>query len=104
MSSPPFFMISGIRSDRGNISMYDGHSKALPFSRGATLNSLKEELYSLNMRLLLAIQYHKVEAQEVIQAQMAAVQAEIEHMSSGGGIKIRGKIHQEFSEGVSCKA
>lgn len=65
--------------------MSNYQSKALPASRGVTLNSLKDELHSLNMRLLLAMQYHNEEAQEDIKVQMAAVQAEIDHMSLGGG-------------------
>ena len=48
-------------------------SKNTAVSRGVTLNTLKDELYSLNMRLLLAMQHHNEEAQEDIRAQMAAV-------------------------------
>ena len=65
--------------------MSDYHSEALSASRGVTLNNLKDELYSLNMRLLLAMHHHNEEAQEEIREQMTAVQAEIEHMSLGGG-------------------
>lgn len=54
--------------------------KATPVSRGVTLNSLKDELYALNMRMLLAMQNHNEEAQEDIKKQMAAVQKEIDHM------------------------
>ncbi len=67
--------------------MSDYHPKALPASRGATLNSLKDELYSLNMRLLLAMQYHNKDAQEDIKTQMAAVQAEISRMCFGSGLR-----------------
>lgn len=63
--------------------MSDYRSKAAPVSRGVTLNSLKDQLYSLNMRLLLAIQNHNGEAQEDIQKQMEAVQAEIDQMCLG---------------------
>ena len=35
----------------GRTSMSDYHSKALPANRGVTLNSLKDQLYSLNMRM-----------------------------------------------------
>lgn len=63
--------------------MNDYHSKALPAGRGVTLNSLKDQLYSLNMRMLLAMQNHDQTAQEEIRMQMAVVQAEIEHMSLG---------------------
>lgn len=70
--------------------MSDYQSKAMPVSRGVTLNSLKNELYSLNMRMLLAMQHHNEEAQEDIKKQMAAVQAKIDHMSLGGGHRNRG--------------
>lgn len=56
------------------------HSETTPASRGVTLNSLKDELYSLNMRMLLAVQNHNEEAQEDIREQMAAVQEEINRM------------------------
>ena len=67
--------------------MSDYHPKALPASRGVTLNSLKDELYSLNMRLLLAMQHHNEEAQEDIKVQIAAVQAEISRMCLGSGLR-----------------
>ena len=60
--------------------MSDYRPKAKPASRGVTLNSLKTELYSLNMRMLLAMQNHDEEAQEDIEKQMAAVQGEIDRM------------------------
>ena len=49
-------------------------------NRSTTLNSLKNQLYSLNMRMLLAMQNHDGEAQEDIEKQMAAVQKEIDQM------------------------
>lgn len=51
-----------------------------PMSAGriVTLNSLKDELHSLNMRLLLAMQHHNEEAQ------MAEVQTAIDRMCLGG--------------------
>lgn len=52
--------------------MGDNHSR--PLNRAGTLNSLKEQMYSLNMRMLLAMQNHDEEAQEKIRKQMAAVQ------------------------------
>lgn len=57
-----------------------------PMSAGriVTLNSLKDELHSLNMRLLLAMQHHNEEAQRDIEAQMEEVQAEIDRMCLGG--------------------
>nr|WP_325204504.1 hypothetical protein [uncultured Oscillibacter sp.] len=64
--------------------MSDYQSKTVPVSRGVTLNTLKDELYSLNMRLLLAMQHHNEEAQKNIQAQMTVVQAEIDQMCLGG--------------------
>lgn len=63
--------------------MGDHHSQ--PTRGWVTLNSLKEELYALNMRLLLAMQHHDEQAQQDIRAQMAALQAEIEQMCLGGG-------------------
>ncbi|MDE7219639.1 MAG: hypothetical protein K2O45_08475, partial [Oscillospiraceae bacterium] len=63
--------------------MSDYHSKVMPVNRGITLNSLRDQLYSLNMRLLLAMQYHNEEAQEEIREQMTAVQAEIANMGLG---------------------
>lgn len=60
--------------------MSNNHSAARPAGRGVTLNSLKDELHSLNMRLLLAIQNHNEEAQEEIKKQMTEVQKEIEQM------------------------
>lgn len=59
-------------------------SKATFSGRNITLNSLKDELHSLNMRLLLAIQNHNQEAQEEIKKQMACVQNKIDHMCAGG--------------------
>lgn len=67
--------------------MSNYHPKSLPNSRGVTLNSLKDELYSLNMRLLLAMQHHNEDAQEDIKTQMAAVQAEISRMCLGNGLQ-----------------
>ena len=64
--------------------MSDYQSETVPVSRGVTLNTLKDELYSLNMRLLLAMQHHNEEAQKNIQAQMTVVQAEIDQMCLGG--------------------
>lgn len=63
--------------------MNNDHSEARPAARGLTLNGLKDELHSLNMRLLLAMQHHNEEVQEDIEAQMAAVQKEIDLMCLG---------------------
>ena len=65
--------------------MSDYQSKAMPASRGDTLNSLKDELYSLNMRMLLAMQNHDEATQEDIKTQIAMVQAAIDQMCLGGG-------------------
>ena len=58
------------------------YSGTIP-SRGMTLNSLRDELHSLNMRLLLAMQFHNEQAQEEIRQQLTSVQAEIDRMSLG---------------------
>ena len=66
--------------------MGDYHkSKTAASSRGTTLNSLKDQLHSLNMRMLLAMQNHNEDAQEEIKKQTAEVQREIDRMCSGGG-------------------
>lgn len=52
--------------------------------RHITLNSLKEQLYSLNMRLRLAMQYHDEESKTEIMRQIIETQQEIERMSLGG--------------------
>lgn len=58
-------------------------SRASFVSRGITLNSLKEELYSLNMRMRLAMQNHNEEEQEALRKEIAEVQEEIDCMGSG---------------------
>ena len=63
--------------------MSGNHSETTPASQGVTLNSLKDQLYSLNMRMLLAMQNHDEDAQKDITEQMAAVQAEIDQMCLG---------------------
>jgi len=68
--------------------MSDYHSKGLPASRGVTLNSLKSQLYSLNMRLLLAMQNHDEQAQADVREQMAAVQKEIDQLCLNGRCRI----------------
>lgn len=64
--------------------MGDHYSKPGSINRSTTLNSLKDQLYSLNMRMLLAMQNHDKNAQEDIRKQMAVVQAEIDQMCLGG--------------------
>lgn len=67
--------------------MGDHHSKPGPINRGTTLNSLKDQLYSLNMRMLLAMQSHDEDAQKDIKEQMTAVQAKIDQMCLGSGFR-----------------
>lgn len=65
--------------------MGDYHSR--PHNRTGTLNALKEQLYSLNMRMLLAMQNHDEETQGEIRKQMAVLQKEIDQMCLGGGYR-----------------
>ena len=65
--------------------MGDDHSR--PHNRAGTLNNLKEQMYSLNMRMLLAIQNHDEEAQEEIRKQMMVLQKEMDQMCLGGGYR-----------------
>ena len=67
--------------------MYDCHFKFQAANRVGTLNSLKEQMYSLNMRMLLAMQNHDEDTQEDIQQQMKALQMEIDQMCLGGGYR-----------------
>ena len=64
--------------------MGDCHSGPRTVNRCGTLNSLKEQMHSLNMRMLLAMQNHDEDTQEDIRRQMAAVQTEIDQICSGG--------------------
>ena len=64
--------------------MGDHRSGPGPINRGTTLNTLKDQLYSLNMRMLLAIQNHDEQEQADVQEQIAAVQNEIDRMCLGG--------------------
>ena len=66
----------------------DDKYKTGRLSRGTTLNGLKDQLYSLNMQMLLAVQSHNESGQEKIRAQMAELQEEIDRMASGGGRRI----------------
>jgi len=66
--------------------MSDHHkSRTSLVSRGVTLNSLKEELYSLNMRLRLAMQNHDELEQGELQKQIAELQKDIDCMGAGNG-------------------
>lgn len=51
-----------------------------PNARRVTLNRLKEQLYSLNMRMLLALQNHDTAAQNEIQLALEKVQNDIDRM------------------------
>lgn len=53
-------------------------------NRGVTMNDLKDQLYSLNMRLLLAMQNHDEAAAEKVRQEIATVQKEIDQMSLRG--------------------
>ena len=67
--------------------MGDYHSRSHTAARAGTLNALKEQQHSLNMRMLLAMQNHDEDAQKDIKAHMAAVQAEIDQMCLGRGFR-----------------
>ena len=65
--------------------MGDYHKSAATLAhRGVTLNSLKDQLYSLNMRMLLAMQNHNETAQKELKKQIARIQEEINLMCPGG--------------------
>lgn len=49
--------------------------------RGITLNDLKDELHSLNRRMLLAMQIHDETEQARITREIAAVQGKINDLS-----------------------
>lgn len=55
-----------------------------PVKWGVTLNSLRDELYSLHMRLLLAVQNHDTEVQVDLEAQIVEVQKQIEEINLRG--------------------
>lgn len=58
----------------------------LSVEKRITLSSLKEQLYTLNMRMLLAIQSRDEEAQEEIRRQIDELQTKIKHLSLGGKV------------------
>lgn len=70
-----------------DIFMGDYRSRSHAAARAGTLNALKEQLHSLNMRMLLAMQSHDEDVQEEIRKQMASVQMEIDRMCLGGGYR-----------------
>lgn len=67
--------------------MGDHYSKIPAADRTGTLNDLKEQLHSLNMRMLLAMQNHDEDTQGDLREQMAAVQMEIDQMCLGSGYR-----------------
>lgn len=64
--------------------------------RGVTLNALKDDLYSLNRRMLLAMQNHDKVEQEKIREEMEVVQEKIGLLGFGGSV-----CGQESSVGLS---
>ena len=64
----------------------DGHQeeKISPVSRSITWSCLKKELYSLNMRMLLAMQSHDEEMQRELKMQIEKLQEEMDWMGFGG--------------------
>lgn len=64
--------------------MGDYYSEPGSINRGMTLSSLKNQLYSLNMRMLLAMKNHDEQTQADIQEQIAVLQKEIDQMCLGG--------------------
>lgn len=58
-----------------------------------TLNDLKDQLYSLNRQLLLAMQCHNQEAQDAIQNKIEEVRDRIECISLG-----QDRSHRSLSE------
>ncbi len=61
-----------------------GLSRADLIRRGETLNSLKLQQQSLNMRMLLALQNHDEAMQAELEAQLKEISGQIECMGQGG--------------------
>ena len=59
---------------------YENSEKALA-GRGMTLNILRDQQYSLNRQMLLALQLNDTKTQKRIQAQLAEVQIEIDRIT-----------------------
>ena len=57
---------------------------ASPAGKRITLNSLKEQSYTLNMQMLLAIQCRDEKTQEEIRKKMDGLQAQMEELGLGG--------------------
>lgn len=60
-------------------------SQNTTLDRRVTLNSLKEDQFALNMRMIYAIQLHDEVEQAKIQGQLEAVQKEIRQLFLGAG-------------------
>lgn len=62
---------------------YQKHNTPPPGTR-ITLSGLKEQLYTLNMQMLLAIQCHDAKTQEEIRKKMDELQKQMDRLSTGG--------------------
>jgi TolA-binding protein len=58
-------------------------SRSTPGRYSVTLEALKEQQHSLNMRLLLALQNHDEEAQAELEQQLGELQKRIDRMKCG---------------------
>lgn len=61
--------------------MKDQRFREALVGRGITLNTLRDQQYSLNRQMLLALQLGDEKAQERIQAQLAEIQTEIDRIT-----------------------
>ena len=60
------------------------HKQKAPFEGGRiTLSGLKEQLYTLNMQMLLAIQCRDEKTQEQIRKKMEELQKQMDRLSMG---------------------
>lgn len=64
----------------------DTDRKPWPAGRGTTLNNLKGARYSLNMRLLFAMQIHDAEIQAALAEEIREIDEEIARMTSNRGM------------------
>ncbi len=55
-----------------------------PAGKRITLNDLKEQSYTLNMQMLLAIQCHDEESQKKIKERKEKLQVQIDQLCLGG--------------------
>jgi TolA-binding protein len=65
------------------MSIYD-NSRPSADRYGVTLETLKEELHALNMRVLLSLQNHDDAEQSKLEQQIRELQVKIDDMKSGG--------------------